>query len=225
MLGGLWHATKWSCMLHFWEATPLCIYQILHRLENNLLSLPQTSVESCLLLSKDPPFALLCSHNCSVSVLEVCIVRPSFLHQWPLLLLKYSLGQRLCSQCCHSFGRNLMLAFSMLGTAKCHAPWSWLANHLNLHIKLSISAHIDFSGANYTFKFSKEAKIIRLGLRALSFWRVNEYVKLIVLEKATNPHPQLKRELMIFALIPEVNQKKVGASAQHTDRRVKFTLT
>lgn len=174
---------------------------------------------------RTPPFALLCSHNCSVSVLEVCIVRPSFLHQWPLLLLKYSLGQRLCSQCCHSFGRNLMLAFSMLGTAKCHAPWSWLANHLNLHIKLSISAHIDFSGANYTFKFSKEAKIIRLGLRALSFWRVNEYVKLIVLEKATNPHPQLKRELMIFALIPEVNQKKVGASAQHTDRRVKFTLT
>lgn len=73
--------------------------------------------------------------------------------------------------------------------------------------------------------FQKKIKIIRLGVRALSFWRVNEYVKLILLEKATNPHPQLKREFMIFALIPEVNQTKVGASAQHTDSRVKFTLT
>lgn len=60
-------------------------------------------------------------------------------------------------------------------------------------MKLSISAHTDFSGANYTFKFSKEAKIIRFGVRAICFWRVNEYVKLIFLEKATNPHPQLKR--------------------------------
>lgn len=72
-------------------------------------------------------------------------------------------------------------------------------------MKLSISAHIDFSGANYTFKCSKEGKIIRLGVWALCFWRVNEYVKLIFLEKATNPHPQLKREFMIFAFIPVVN--------------------
>lgn len=54
-------------------------------------------------------------------------------------------------------------------------------------------------------------------MRALCFWRVNEYVKLIILEKATNPHPQLKREFMIFALVPVVNQTKVRASAQHAD--------
>lgn len=77
----------------------------------------------------------------------------------------------------------------MLGTAKCHAPWSWLAKHLNLHIKRSVSAFTDFSGASYTFKLSKEAKIIRLGVRALCFWRGNEYVQLIFLEKATNPTP------------------------------------
>lgn len=36
----------------------------------------------CFFTPRNPRFALLCFHNCSVSALEVCIVRPSFLHQW-----------------------------------------------------------------------------------------------------------------------------------------------
>lgn len=88
----------------------------------------------------------------------------------------------------------------------CQVPRSLIL--ISKAFKLSHKAHIDFSGANYASKFSKEAKIIRLGVRALCFWRVNEYAKLIFLEKATNLHPQLKREFMIFALIPVVNQTK-----------------
>lgn len=103
----------------------------------------------------------------------------------------------------------------------CQVPRSLIL--ISKAFKLSHKAHTDFSGANYASKFSKEAKIIRLGVRALCFWRVNEYAKLIFLEKATNLHPQLKREFMISHTCGESD--KVGASAQHTDSRIKFTLT